>query len=57
MAANMPGGCYDFYEAAGELAEPVWPELSFAEILKLCFKDRFIRQADHPAIRALKGMA
>ena len=57
VAANMPGGMYDVFEAAGELAEPVWPELSFPELLKLCFKDRFIRQADHPAIRRLKGMA
>jgi hypothetical protein len=57
VAANMCGGCYDVYEAAGELAEPVWPELSFPDILKLCFKDRFIQKADHPAIRALRGMA
>ncbi|MFZ1934334.1 MAG: hypothetical protein WCB27_20580 [Thermoguttaceae bacterium] len=57
VAANMPGGMYDVYEAAGELDEPAWPELSLSEILKLCFRDRFIRAADHPAIRALRGMA
>ncbi len=57
VAANMPGGMYDTFEAAGELSEPTWPEKSFSEILKLCFKDRFIRAADHPAVRALRGMA
>jgi len=56
VAANMGGGMYDVFEAAGELSEPAWPELSFAEILKLCFKDRFIQDVDHPAIRALRGL-
>lgn len=56
LAANMGGGMYDTYEAAGELSEPTWPELSFREILKLCFKDRFIQTADHPVIRALRGL-
>jgi hypothetical protein len=55
VAANMGAGIYDTFMAAGELAEPTWPELSFAEVLKLCFKDRFISSVDHPAIRALRG--
>jgi hypothetical protein len=61
MAANMPGGMYDTFQAAGELAEPKWAEvtseLTLTEILRLCFKQRFITSADHPAIRALRGMA
>lgn len=55
MTANMPGGMYDVYEAAGELAEPTWPELAFPELLKLCFKDRFIGTVDHAMLRALRG--
>ncbi len=55
LAANMAGGMYDVFEASGELAEPTWPELAFTEILRLCFKDRFITSLDHPACRALRG--
>jgi hypothetical protein len=55
VAANMGAGMYDVFEAAGELSDPEWPELSFPEILKLCFNDRFIQDANHPAIRALRG--
>lgn len=57
VAANMQAGMYDVFEAASELSEPTWPELSFTEILKLCFKDRFIQNVDHPAIRALRGLS
>jgi hypothetical protein len=51
----MAGGMYDTFEAAGELAEPEWPELTFQAILKLCFKDRFIQNLEHPVIRSLRG--
>jgi hypothetical protein len=56
VVANMGGGVYDTWEAADELSEPVWPELSFPEILKLCFRDRFIKTPDHPVVRALRGL-
>lgn len=55
MSANMAAGMYDTFEAAAELAEPTWPELSFPELLKLCFKERFIASTDHPILRALRG--
>ena len=29
VAANMPAGMYDVYEAAAELSHPIWPDLSF----------------------------
>lgn len=57
VAANMAAGSYDVWQAAAELAEPEWPSLAFPEILRLCFKDRFIQSADHPAIKALRGEA
>ena len=43
--------------AAAEWAEPTWPDLSFPQLLKLAFKDRFIQTADHPVLRKLRGEA
>ena len=57
VAANMPAGMYDVYEAAGELTEPTWPDLPFSRLLQLCFSDRFIQSCDHPVIRSLRGLA
>jgi hypothetical protein len=55
VSANMPGGMYDVVQAVAELTEPEWPDLPFAEILRLAFKDQFIRSPDHPVLRALRG--
>jgi hypothetical protein len=55
LAANMAAGMYDTFEAAGELSEPTWPELSLTDLLRLAFKDRFILAADHPVLKSLRG--
>ena len=34
VAANMPGGMYDTFQAAGELSEPTWPDLDFQTIVR-----------------------
>ena len=51
----MPAGMYDTFEATGELSDPEWPDLSLPEILKLCFRDRFIQDIDHPVLKTLRG--
>jgi len=55
LAANMRAGMYDVFAAQGELSEPEWPDTSFLELLRLCFRDRFIRDMDHPVLRSLRG--
>lgn len=55
VASNMSAGMYDTYKALADLPEPVWPQLSWAEIIKLCFRDRLIQDMDHPVLRALRG--
>jgi hypothetical protein len=55
VAANMSLGAYEVFEATAALPEPVWPELSFQEILRIAFKARFIDDRDHPVIRRLRG--
>ena len=53
--ANMTAGMYDTYQAEGELSDPNWPDLTFQQILKLCFEKRFITSHDHPVLRILRG--
>lgn len=55
VASNMSSGCYDVFKSDGIKVEPNWPELTFNEILKYCFKDRFIDSLDHPFLRRLRG--
>ena len=55
VAANMSLGGYEIYEATGNLPDPEWPELTFAEILKIAFRGRYIENLDHPVIRRLRG--
>jgi hypothetical protein len=58
LAANMSLGAYEVFRAMrDDLPEPVWPELTLQEILKIAFQDRLIRTLDHPVIRRLKGAA
>jgi hypothetical protein len=54
-SANMSLGGYDVWEASADLPEPVWPDLSFHQILKVAFKDNVIRTEGHPVIRKLRG--
>jgi hypothetical protein len=55
MAANQAVGAYDYVIALGDLKEPAWPASSLEEIIREAFKDRFIEQASHPVLRALRG--
>jgi hypothetical protein len=56
LAANMGAGFYNVYTAVNEnLSEPVWPELSFQQIIELAFGKRLINAADHPVLRSLRG--
>lgn len=55
VTANMALGAYEIFMATAPLPEPEWPELSFADLLKIGFKDRFIQTSDHPVLRKLRG--
>jgi hypothetical protein len=57
VAANMALGAYDVFEAAGQLGEPDWPPATFAELLRVAFRDRFIDSLDHLVLRRLRGEA
>ena len=55
VSANMNEGMYNVYLATGDLKEPEWPELSFAKVIELSFRDRRIDAYDHPMLKQLRG--
>jgi hypothetical protein len=57
VQANMSLGAYEIFTAAGEIADPVWPELSFQELVRIAFRDRMITNIDHAVVKRLRGLA
>ena len=55
VAANMHLGAYEVFEASPGLPAPEWPEVPFAELLRVAFKGRFLTSLDHPVLRRLRG--
>jgi len=56
VTSNMSLGAYEIFEASGDLPEPVWPDFSFQEILRIAFRDRILDRADHPFVQRLQGI-
>ncbi len=50
------GGCYAYVRPNGKMPEPIWPEVSFGEILRLAFKNRVIDSMEHPIMQNLAGV-
>jgi hypothetical protein len=55
VAANMHAQMYDTFSASADLPEPEWPDVSFQRVIDLALQGRFIRSADHPVLRKLRG--
>jgi hypothetical protein len=55
VTANTSLGANEIYEAIGDLPDPVWPDVSFQELLKIAFRDRIVDTIDHPLIQRLRG--
>jgi hypothetical protein len=56
VVPNQSLGAYETVKANGILPAPEWPELGFAEILRVAFRDRLVDGHNHPVIRHLRGM-
>ena len=55
MQANMARNYYDVV-ASDKIPDPVWPNITSQDILKIAFGDgRLIDRMDHPVIRQLQG--
>lgn len=56
MAANMGSGYYDVFIAPPGLSDPIWPEQSLSELLRIAFgAGRLIDDASHPVLKRLRG--
>jgi hypothetical protein len=56
VTANMSLGAYEIFEASGDLPDPVWPDISFEEILKIAFREHIVDRVDHPLVQRLQGV-
>jgi hypothetical protein len=55
--ANMSLGAYEMFVAESTISEPVWPEATYQDLIRLAFRDRLITSLDHPVIKRLRGLA
>jgi hypothetical protein len=56
MKANMSLGAYEISIAQSVIADPVWPDLPFAELVRIGFVGRIITTLDHPVVKRLRGL-
>jgi hypothetical protein len=55
MVGNRSAGAYEIFKAVGDLGEPVWPDLTLQEMVRMAFRETMIDTTEHPAIRQMKG--
>jgi hypothetical protein len=56
MVGKRDLGAYELFKARGDLGDPVWPDKTLSDLLRLAFKgDRLINSLDHPVLRELAG--
>jgi hypothetical protein len=55
VKANQANGAYDIFVAEATIAEPVWPEVTFKELLRIGFRDCLVDNVDHPVLKRLRG--
>ncbi|TYO68495.1 hypothetical protein FXV83_00390 [Bradyrhizobium hipponense] len=56
VRANRSLGAYEIFVAEGAMGEPVWPETTYQDLVRLAFRDRLIATLDHPVIKRLRGL-
>jgi hypothetical protein len=57
LKANMSLGAYEITVAESVMAEPVWPELSYQELVRIAYRDRMIATLDHAVVKRLRGQS
>ena len=57
VKANMSLDAYEFTEAQSTISDPEWPTVSFQEILRIAFRDKYVGDLNHPVVKRLRGYA
>jgi hypothetical protein len=57
IAADMSAGHYRIFQAEGNLPEPMWPNKTFKELLRIAFRGRTIDNVEHPTVKQCRGLA
>jgi len=57
VKANMSLGAYEITVAESAMADPIWPELSYQELVRIAYRDRMVTTIDHPVVKRLRGLA
>ena len=57
LKANMSLGAYEIAVAESVMADPIWPDLTYQELVRIAYRDRMITTIDHPVVRRLRGLA
>jgi hypothetical protein len=52
VRANMSLGAYDIYEAQSLVADPVWPDVPYQELLRIGFRDKLVNTLEHALVRS-----
>jgi hypothetical protein len=55
VQANMSLGAYEVWQTTATVPDPIWPNLSLPDLLKIAFRDKFIGSLDHPVLKRLRG--
>jgi hypothetical protein len=55
LKANMSLGAYEITLAESVMAEPVWPELSYHELIRIAYRERMVTALDHAVVKRLRG--
>jgi hypothetical protein len=53
VKANMALGAYEWAVTTASIPEPKWPELSFADLLRIAFKDKYVNTLDHAVLKRI----
>jgi len=57
LKANMSVGAYEITVPESAMADPIWPELSYQDLVRIGYRDRMIATVDHPVVKRLRGLA